>query len=398
MIRLGILLALAQSIAAEPALFEKERKQIRQTLHVPESRPELEAESHGRFEPEPGVIAERVSYRTLHGMRVPAILYMPAKPKGRVPALVVVNGHGGDKYSWYAFYTGILYARAGAAVLTYDPIGEGERNSQRRSGTRAHDTIQKPDEIALHLAGLMQSDVMQAVSYLSQRREVDPQRIAAVGYSMGSFVLSIACAQETRLKACVLVGGGNLDGPGGYWDSSKPMCQGLPYKALQFLGDRPARIYAMHAARGATLIYNGEEDTVVLPKNGDPKMLFRTLQQGGAKFETMWEPAAGHRPYFVTKPAARWLETNIDLPNWTQQSIETMSETQIAEWAEKHSVDMDKLYATEHREGGTRALGVNVPALTREMLSVFADPQWESRKAELIYESWLERVRGTVGR
>ena len=73
-------------------------------------------------------------------MRIPVILYRPARaPAGKAPGLIVVNGHGGDKYSWYSFYTGILYAKAGATVLTYDPIGEGERNAQRKSGTRQHD-------------------------------------------------------------------------------------------------------------------------------------------------------------------------------------------------------------------------------------------------------------------
>ena len=62
------------------------------------------------------------------------------------------------------------------------------------------------------MGGLMMTDVMQAVSYLSQRPEVDPDRICAMGYSMGSFVLSLAGAVETRLHAVVLVGGGNLDG------------------------------------------------------------------------------------------------------------------------------------------------------------------------------------------
>ena len=76
----------------------------------------------------------------------------------------------------------------------------------------------------------MMTDVMQAVSYLAQRPDVDPRRLAAMGYSMGSFVLGLACAVETRLNACVLVGGGNLDGDGGYWDSSsKKMCQAIPY-------------------------------------------------------------------------------------------------------------------------------------------------------------------------
>src|SRR5207302_6927685 len=96
------------------------------------------------------------------------------------------------------------------------------------------------------------------------------------GYSMGSFVLALGGAADDRLKACVLTGGGNLDGadlskPAEYWDKSKPMCQGLPYQALTFLSDRPAAIYALHAARGPTLIYNGLADTVVaIPTHGEP--------------------------------------------------------------------------------------------------------------------------------
>ena len=144
--------------------------------------------------------------------------YLPEPlPKGKIPGFVVVNGHGGDKYSWYAFYTGILFARAGAAVLTYDQIGEGERNVDRASGTRAHDTIKGGRVLARELAGLMMTDVMQGVSYLSERPEVDAKRIAVGGYSMGSLVVALTGAVDTRVQACVLCGGGNLDGPGGYW-------------------------------------------------------------------------------------------------------------------------------------------------------------------------------------
>ena len=97
----------------------------------------------------PGVTAERVTYGTQFGMRVPAILYLPRPlPSSKIPAFIIVNGHGGDKYSWYAFYSGILYARAGAAVLTYDPTGEGERNGERKSGTREHDEVELPEELA----------------------------------------------------------------------------------------------------------------------------------------------------------------------------------------------------------------------------------------------------------
>src|SRR5664280_1675031 len=119
------------AIAAPAAPTRPEtRQQIRRALLVPEALPALEAEHYGQVEIAPGVVAERVSYATDYGLRVPAIVYRPKrKPAGKMPGLIVVNGHGGDKYSWYAFYAGVLYARAGAAVLTYDPIGEGERLS-----------------------------------------------------------------------------------------------------------------------------------------------------------------------------------------------------------------------------------------------------------------------------
>ena len=246
------------------------RSQIRDTLFVPDVLPKLAPTPHGQWTPAPGVVAERVTYATQFGMRVPAIVYTSEGDSGKRPAIIVVNGHGGDKYCWYAFYSGILYAKAGAVVLTYDPIGEGERNRKRQSGTRAHDARVEPREMGQRLGGLMMTDLMQAVSYLSQRPDVDPERIAAFGYSMGSFVLALGGAVDERLHACVLVGGGNLDGKDGVWDSSKPMCQGIPYQSLAFLGDRAAAIYALHGLRGPTLVFNGLEDRVVFARGVFP--------------------------------------------------------------------------------------------------------------------------------
>jgi hypothetical protein len=220
---------------------------------------------------------------------------------------------------------------------------------------------------------------------------------------MGSFVLGITCAVETRLKACVLAGGGNLDGPNGYWDNSKPMCQAYPYKALSFLHDRPAMIYALHAERGRTLVYNGTEDTTVaIPRFGEPH--FRELQQRVEKirsnrdgiFEAMFHAGTGHRPYFVTRPVAQWLEKHLDFPNWSESQIETMAVTLIGNWAKENSVEMDPLYATDHREGGTPALGSGIPGLKRSDLNVFSDKEWIARRDELVHESWRRQARDLV--
>jgi dienelactone hydrolase len=376
------------------------RKQIRAALLVPDPLPPLNAESHGQFEPARGVVAERVTYGTQFGQRVPAIVYRPKSPSRPGPGLIVVNGHGGDKYSWYAFYSGVLYARAGATVLTYDPIGEGERNIRRASGTRAHDQVLAPPEMGRRLGGLLVTDLMQAVSYLNQRPEVDPRRIGAMGYSLGSFVLALTGAVEQRLHACVLVGGGNLDGPGEYWDKAKPMCQGLPYQSLQFLGDRPAAIYALHAARGPTLIFNGLADTVVaIPTHGES--FFQDLQRrtallhGGSSgvFEHRLIPDVSHRPFFVTPEVAQWLEQRLDFPHWAAADIPSMPTTHISRWAQANDVSLDRGYASEDREGGTRALGEGVPGLSRGELSVFTAADWELQKERLLYETWVAKAR-----
>ena len=398
--------AVLSAHAAPPGAAQEKawREGIKAALHVPTPGPTLSAEYYGTFEPEPGIVAERVTYGTQFGLRIPAIVYRPKSIRGKAPGLIIVNGHGGDKFSWYAFYSGILYARAGAVVVTYDPAGEGERNVERRSGTRAHDKVEPPAELAQRVGGLMMTDLMQAVSYLSARPDVDPKRLGAVGYSMGSFVLALTGAVETRLTACVLVGGGNLDGPDGYWDKSKAMCQGTPYRALAFLGDRPAVLYALHAARGPTLIYNGTEDTTVaIPTYGEAHLRevrartekLRTTDQG--LFEFAFHPGTGHRPYFVTRPVAQWLERQLDFPQWTPAAIEALPETHIATWAKHNAVTMDPLYATEHREAGTRALGADVPALPREALYVFTAEEWTRRKASMIHESWLREAKARIG-
>lgn len=397
------LVGVAFSVASAEVPVENWREQIKATFFIDRPLPELAAETHRHFQPASGVRAEAVTYGTQFGLRVPAILYLPDPLPDRaqkIPAFIVVNGHGGDKLSWYAFYTGILYARAGAAVLTYDPTGEGERNVQRKSGTRAHDVIKGDEILARRQAGLMLTDVMQAVSFLTQRPEVDATRIGVGGYSMGSFVVSLAGAIEPRLRVCVAVGGGNLDGTGEYWDKSKPMCQGLPYQALGFLGDRAAALYALHAARGPTLLFNGREDSVVnMPNTQEP--FFQDLRQrviglrghSTGVFEFELVDGASHRPFFVTRPVALWLEQHLDLPNWSTADIRAMPSRKIGDWARQHAIPMDKLYATDHREGGTDALLNDVPGYTREDLMVFSPDEWERRRETLILESWLAQAR-----
>ena len=340
------------------------------------------------------MVADRVSYATAYNLRVPAIVYHPSDPKvRRRPALIIVNGHGGDKSSWYAYWAGILYARAGAVVLTYDPIGEFERNHLRESGTNQHDEFLPPAEMGRRLSGLMVDDVRQGVSYLRSRKDVDRGRIAILGYSMGSFVSALACAVETRAHACVLVGGGDLDGPGGYWDSGlKQMCQAIPYRSLSFLGDRGAVLFQLSPQ---TLIWNGSADTVVDIPNHGPAFFGAMKAQSNNAFEYGFTPGGGHRPYFLTKPVALWLEKKLDFPNLPESEIEAMPETHIATWAADHHLAGAGL-RDEQNEGGTEALGNSIPAVPRDLLHALPESVWEENQHRYVYETWAERAETSV--
>jgi hypothetical protein len=73
-----------------------------------------------------------------------------------------------------------------------------------------------------------------------------------------------------------------------------------------------------------------------------------------------------------------------------------MPTTHIGRWATANGVAIDRLYASEDREGGTPALGENVPALSRDMLSVYSREEWERQKNRVVYESWVEAARAQI--
>lgn len=380
---------------------DKWREEIRKTLFVPDPLPALEVKNYGSFSPAPDVIAERVTYATADGMRVPAIVYRPAKTKKKLPGIVVVNGHGGDKFSWYAFYSGVLFARAGAMVVTYDPIGEGERNIDRKSRAGSHDKNVDTPHWGQRLSGLMITDLEQAVAYLAKQPEVDPKRIGVVGYSMGSFVSALTGAIDPQIHAVVLSGGGDLDGPGGYWDNSKLPCQGPPYRALrEVLGDnRHVILYVLNADRGPTYIMNGLADTVVdIPHHGPD--FFNALKEqtialhGSAKnvFENIFYPGISHRTSWVDRDGVLWLDKQLHFANWSESYIKKAPLTHISDWIRDNNVDISKNYIREDREGGLMAVGANMPAIPRSDLMVLTDAQWQEQKDLLTYEAWAAKT------
>ena len=391
------------------ARLDQWRQEIRKQLYIPATLPKLEAKTWSTFSPMPGVLADRVTYATTDGMLVPAIVYRPdpkaGTVRGKLPGIVVVNGHGGDKFSWYAFYSGMLFAKAGAMVVTYDPIGEGERNGEKKSSAGSHDKWVDPPagmpriDWGQRLAGLMQIDVMQAVSYLASRPEVDAKRIATVGYSMGAFITGITGAFDTRIHAVLVSGGGTYDGPGGYFDSNSLPCQSPPYRSLQVLGDRGAVLFALNAARGPMYVMNGANDKVMdIPHHG-PEWFASVRQRSIAvlgtdknMFTTVFYPGVDHRTSWVDRDGVEWLGAQLHFTNWNAKKIAAAPVTHISDWARANNVDISKSYMREDREGGLDALGSDFPGIKREDLMVLPEGEWVLQKNRLTYEAWAKKT------
>ena len=123
----------------------------------------------------------------LNGGQMPGWFHLPPNYKGgRIP--VVISFPGMDTYKEvFVGLKGDRWLERGIAVLALDGPGQAEC---RVMGL----TVSMENWTAVGKA---------AVDWLMQRPEIDPEKIGAFGNSFGSFFVTIATANEPRIKACV---------------------------------------------------------------------------------------------------------------------------------------------------------------------------------------------------
>lgn len=123
---------------------------------------------------------------TLHtsdGLDLPG-WYAPSRSGA---AVVFVHGLDGHRAQFIGPAAGL--AARGHGVLVFDLRAHGESPGRR--------TTLGLDE---------RLDVAAAVDFLAARADVDPRRIAAVGFSIGGMALAMEAADDPRLAAVVLAG------------------------------------------------------------------------------------------------------------------------------------------------------------------------------------------------
>lgn len=178
-----------------------------------------------RREARDGFTVEHFTFDNGVGDTVYGYALLPAGGPQRRPAILYHHYHG-DRYAQgkeelfiKAFspmggnpmLSGVELARAGYVVMCIDAYGFGERRFQGPAG-REEDG--KTTEASLFktflwqgktLWGMIVRDDLLALNYLVTRPEVDPQRIAAMGMSMGSTRTWWAAALDDRIKVSVNV-------------------------------------------------------------------------------------------------------------------------------------------------------------------------------------------------
>lgn len=162
-----------------------------------------------------GFRIEKVIYDSQPGFPVTALLYLPDVKPGekaaKLPAIVVAPGHGPTgKTSDFGFAS--TFARNGFAVLSYDPIGQGERLqypdpakpgtslASRPTGEHGEAGLQ-PTLIGDAVTRYFAWDGIRAVDYLESLPEIDTNRIGAFGCSGGGAMTALLGALDPRIKA-----------------------------------------------------------------------------------------------------------------------------------------------------------------------------------------------------
>ena len=140
---------------------------------------------------------------------VPAYFVKPLNKTGALPAVLYNHSHGGKYFlgkdellRGNSYMATPPYAeeltRLGYAVLAVDHWLFGER-----SGREEIDLFKETLWRGQVLWGKMVYDSLRAVDYLTTRADVDAQRIATLGMSMGSTMVWWLAALDERIKVCV---------------------------------------------------------------------------------------------------------------------------------------------------------------------------------------------------
>ena len=140
------------------------------------------------------------------GVWVAANLYLPERPAGRMPGIVIIHSHHRPRTNAELQDMGILWARLGNAVLIADQAGSGERIVAYPWNREAYNS-RYVTGMQLYLAGdslikWIVWDTMRAIDVLLERPDIRPDQIILLGaVAAGGDPAAITAALDPRVAA-----------------------------------------------------------------------------------------------------------------------------------------------------------------------------------------------------
>ena len=246
-----------------------------------------------------GIIREKIRYQVERDEWIEAYVGRPINTTGRLPAIVAVHSHGGNRFYGKGeifdtigpanrrggFGWGYELVQRGYVVIAADQLGKEDRRWRDLvdSADASHEDFEALSRLAQGSSyfAKLAFDSMRAVDVLQTRADVDPGRIGAIGTSGGGMQTYTLAIVDARVTAAVMSCGfgsvaGAIRGAGG------PSGIGV-FPNWMDLGDMAAGI-AMIAPRAA-LISNGSED-VLFATDG----ILNTYHRGKQAFEQLGCP------------------------------------------------------------------------------------------------------------
>jgi dienelactone hydrolase len=322
-------------------------------------RPEVRVEASGEFD---GLSFERLSWQLPTGPRTEAVFLKPAGATGRLPAVIAMHDHGGNKFlGWRKiarveedrpqivaahqehYYEGAAWAnelaRRGYAVLVPDAFLFGSRRVRAAdvpakirmqatdpeigdaeavqaynafAGQHEHIVAKSLFSAGTTWPGVFVTEDQRALDVLCDRPDVDPERVGACGLSGGGLRTVYLGGLDDRIRCAVPVGfmttWRDLVLNRTFTHTWMTYVPGLP-RDLDF-----PEILALRAP-AATLVLNCTEDQLfTLPEmQRADRMLRETFERAGAadRYRGSFHPGPHKFDRAMQKEAFEWFDRHL---------------------------------------------------------------------------------------
>lgn len=258
---------------------------------------------------------------------VPALLWLPADSRPRA-AIVLANGTGQNKHDFISQLSCSAYVAAGAACVSWDPLGEGERSADPMTRGREllnDDLLAISADIGRPYLGEQVQEIRRLISALKADERTGDLPLAVAGYSLGGWTGLLTGLVDDRIDALVaastLVIPEQIPGlAAGGWR--------IPRLHEVFTLDE---LLAMNAWHHPMLWINGGKDASFIPdERRRVQVMEETAQSAEAllgdregRLSYVLVPDGPHLPYYIVPPALSFLGVQQVLPRLEKSGLAT---------------------------------------------------------------------------